>query len=399
MKNDYLEGGIKVTDVECLNKSLKLRQFIRASSSKHPISKIQQALTSEGLHNQILMQEYSKVNVGEAICKSAQETLNIITDHNRDQYQLDQIPPKILNDVINEVSSINLLTFLKRKRKVFLVCMIKQLNNIGIFTLGELIQGRETEMNHNLKIVMNLIVGAFPKNIIEIANNYNEYTDSNCILSNMQTSNISRTDVSDVTAKQLQFLLKKALKKIDVVDVKKKNCLTEFNDSNILAFRKQCNNVKLRNIYFRLIHNDFFSREKMKRFNMIPDDKCDRCLSVETSKHLLFECVHSSKIWSFYNSIMRFLKNEQDCVINYEDIFKIGPNMANNVVKVKTIQTMIQIERPKNWNMNRYTNIILNLIKTEKYNAIKNGKLHIFTKSWGQIDLFLTLDMNTNRIE
>jgi hypothetical protein len=96
---------------------------------------------------------------------------------------------------------------------------------------------------------------------------------------------------------------------------------------------------------------------------------------------------------------MRFLKNEQDCVINYEDIFKIGPNMANNVVKVKTIQTMIQIERPKNWNMNRYTNIILNLIKTEKYNAIKNGKLHIFTKSWGQIDLFLTLNMNTNRIE
>ena len=399
MKNDYSEGGIKVTDVECLNKSLKLRQFIRAGSSKHPISKIQQALTSEGFHNQILMQEYSKINVGEAICKSAQETLNIITDHNRDQYQLDQIPPKILNDVINEVSSINLLTFLKRKRKVFLVCMIKQLNNIGIFTLGELIQGRETEMNHNLKIVMNLIVGAFPKNIIEIANNYNEYTDSNCILSNMQTSNISRTDVSDVTAKQLQFLLKKALKKIDVVDVKKKNRLTEFNDSNILAFRKQCNNVKLRNIYFRLIHNDFFSREKMKRFNMIPDDKCDRCLSVETSKHLLFECVHSSKIWSFYNSIMRFLKNEQDCVINYEDIFKIGPNMANNVVKVKTIQTMIQIERPKNWNMNRYTNIILNLIKTEKYNAIKNGKLHIFTKSWGQIDLFLTLDMNTNRIE
>jgi hypothetical protein len=353
MKNDYSEGGIKVTDVECLNKSLKLRQFIRASSSKHPISKIQQALTSEGLHNQILTQEYSKVNEGETICKSAQETLNIITDHNRDQYQLDQIPPKILNDVINEVSSINLLTFLKRKRKVFLVCMIKQLNNIGIFTLGELIQGRETEMNHNLKIVMNLIVGAFPKNIIEIANNYNEYTDSNCILSNMQTSNISRTDVSDVTAKQLQFLLKKALKKIDVVDVKKKNRLTEFNDSNILAFRKQCNNVKLRNIYFRLIHNDFFSREKMKRFNMIPDDKCDRCLSVETSKHLLFECVHSSKIWSFYNSIMRFLKNEQDCVINYEDIFKIGPNMANNVVKVKTIQTMIQIERPKNWNMNR----------------------------------------------
>ncbi len=33
MKNDYNEGGLKITDIECLDKSLKLRQYIRADNS------------------------------------------------------------------------------------------------------------------------------------------------------------------------------------------------------------------------------------------------------------------------------------------------------------------------------------------------------------------------------
>jgi hypothetical protein len=41
MKSEYEEGGMKITDVECLDRSLKLRQFIRAQKSKHVISKIQ----------------------------------------------------------------------------------------------------------------------------------------------------------------------------------------------------------------------------------------------------------------------------------------------------------------------------------------------------------------------
>ena len=41
LKNDYGEGGLNITDVDCLNKALKLRQYIRAGKSSHPISSIQ----------------------------------------------------------------------------------------------------------------------------------------------------------------------------------------------------------------------------------------------------------------------------------------------------------------------------------------------------------------------
>ena len=42
LKNGYECGGLNITDVDCLNISLKLRQFIRANSADHPIRMVQQ---------------------------------------------------------------------------------------------------------------------------------------------------------------------------------------------------------------------------------------------------------------------------------------------------------------------------------------------------------------------
>jgi hypothetical protein len=41
MKNDYKDGGPKITDIECLDKALKIRQYIRANNSKRVIIEIQ----------------------------------------------------------------------------------------------------------------------------------------------------------------------------------------------------------------------------------------------------------------------------------------------------------------------------------------------------------------------
>jgi hypothetical protein len=43
-KNGIVEGGLNITDGECLNKSLKLRQFVRANRSKHSIKMIKDIL-------------------------------------------------------------------------------------------------------------------------------------------------------------------------------------------------------------------------------------------------------------------------------------------------------------------------------------------------------------------
>jgi hypothetical protein len=60
--------------------------------------------------------EYSNVTKEESICKTAQETLNIITDYNRETYKnILQEEYESDRNLINEVSSINLATYLKRK--------------------------------------------------------------------------------------------------------------------------------------------------------------------------------------------------------------------------------------------------------------------------------------------
>jgi hypothetical protein len=87
MKNDYSKGGMKVTDVKSLDRSLKLKQFIRAHNSNHVISKIQAFLSTKSSHEYHIHQEYPNVTEEESICKSAQETLNIIIDYNRETYK------------------------------------------------------------------------------------------------------------------------------------------------------------------------------------------------------------------------------------------------------------------------------------------------------------------------
>ena len=131
MKNDYSKGGMKVTDVKCLNRSLKLKQFFRANRSNHAISRIQSLGSTKPGHEKCIYQEYQTVTNEESICTSAQETLNNIIGYNRVSYN--NIPPEEYEtdkNLIDEVSSINLSTFLKRKIKVFLLCMLKPLTAI-----------------------------------------------------------------------------------------------------------------------------------------------------------------------------------------------------------------------------------------------------------------------------
>jgi hypothetical protein len=71
MKNEYKMGGLKVTDVECLDRAIKLKQFIRASKSNHAISKIQEFESVTKEETSSLRQEYNLEAVKESICSSA----------------------------------------------------------------------------------------------------------------------------------------------------------------------------------------------------------------------------------------------------------------------------------------------------------------------------------------
>ena len=319
MKNDYENGGMKITDVECLDKALKLRQFIRAHNGGHFISTVQQSLTS---NDGMIKQEYYKITDKEEICSAAQETLNIIIDHNRESYKtIDQDEVETDKNLIDEISSINLKTYLKRKNRVLAVCVLKKLSEMGITTLGELMLAYEYEEDPNTNKAMRIVINSFPKHLINIAKCYND--EINCDQERLDYILIKphkRTLLTTVTAKGLQFTLKTALNRIETLDFNSKLGILDFDPANIINFRANCRNSKLRNIYFRLIHNDFFTHSRMFRYKMTTNDKCPRCGEIESTRHLLWECTHVKHIWSLYNSLVQSVGAHQDKMVKYDDV-------------------------------------------------------------------------------
>jgi exonuclease III len=383
MKNDYQNGGMSITDYECLNRSLKLRQFIRANKTNHPISNIQDCLSN----SKHLQHEYKIVTSKEAICEVAQDTINRITDHTRDHYTTLK-PEEYENDtlIINEVSAINLETYFKRKSKLLVSCILIHLTKLGINTLGELILSNEYEKDARSAKTMKIILSYIPENLKNISSCYNEDINTdNDELQSMLITKDERIRITDLTVKQLQNLLKKALNKTESLDVKNKLQINNFDNENIMNFRSTCKNAKLRNIYFRLIHNDFFTHSRMKRYKMTTSDKCPRCEETETTKHLLWECNHVKNIWRLYNIFLNQLNLESEKVLIYDDIYIPGKTSATCLIKIRIIQELIQIERPKNWTFERIKCICKEVMNLEKYNAIAGRTMHTFSRKWSLI--------------
>jgi hypothetical protein len=390
LKNDYESGGMKITDVECLDRSLKLKQFIRASKAQHAIAEIQNIITGSDGN---LKQEYSKITEREVVAKSAQETLNIIIDYNRDNYEkLRQEEYESDKNLIDEVASINLRAYLERKQRMFARCVLKRLTDNGITTLGELITAYEFEEDTNLNKAMKIIINSFPKHLINIAKCYNEEINSDIgELKYMLIGSQSRIAVEIITTKELQICLKKSLKRVEVATFNDRLGIVDFKADNIIKFRKMCQNSKLRNIYFRLIHNDFFTYERMKRYNMTNTNRCIRCGEVETTKHLLWECQQVRNIWLLFNNLMVNLNKQVDLVSSYDEVYNAASSSGTNLIKIRLIQELIQIDRPKNWGPEHIKRIITNLINTDKYNAIKSFSLAQHAIKWG----FLTTSQHT----
>jgi hypothetical protein len=286
-------------------------------------------------------------------------------------------------NLIEEVAAINLETFLKRKNRMFVLCILKPLTNLGITYLGELVQAYEHEIDNNTKKAMNIVISNIPKALINIVKCYNG--DANLINTRhnyLRLTKEKRLAIEVVSTRELQSSLKKALGRIESMNFNTKLAIDEFNTSNITTVRSHCKNAKLRNIYFRLIHNDFFTHSRMKRYNMTTSDKCPRCNNIETSEHLLWECNHAKNIWNLYNEFMTKLGRMDSLIKEYKQIFRAGEIMGITIIKIKIIQEMIQIKRPTNWNMEKLETVVKQIVDMERHNFKIKHNLHQFNIKW-----------------
>jgi hypothetical protein len=79
-------------------------------------------------------------------------------------------------------------------------------------------------------------------------------------------------------------------------------------------------------------------------------------------------------------------------VLDYENIYKIGRISALSKIKLKVIQSMIQIDRPANWTKDNILKLANELKWVEIYNAKIVDKLEKTKTKW---DIISKMDNNS----
>jgi hypothetical protein len=284
---------------------------------------------------------------------------------------------------INTVGSIYIPNYLKRKEKLLANCIFNKFKEEGLETLKDLTLELEVTRDRNRFKLLKFIESNFEQNLIEVAKDFNDDFNTELLtLTHIFLGNDTYVPVHDITVKQLQTLLKTALSKTSKAEFERKMEISSFDTDCIIKVRKQISNVKLRNIFYRLIHNDFFTRSKMFKFKMTDSAECERCGAEETTKHLLWECSFSQLAWKNFNTILKEKNLEVDKIVSYEKIFDFGGTACSTLIKLKIINEFIQIERPKQLSKSKIYTLINQLLITEKYIAIKNQKLSKFKERW-----------------
>jgi hypothetical protein len=329
-----------------------------------------------------MSQEFTQNPKCEIVCQNAQETINILTNANREQrYGYDEHIAIDSIHAINQIAMINVQTYLKRKGRVFLECIHNKFKKEGLETFADLIFAAETETHRERSKRLESILNAFPKYFREVAENFN--IDSNA--NNETMTHIRKADncwspLEEITTKELQWMLKNTLYKLDKIKLPI-DVNIDSSDIDIVQFRKNCKNSKLRNIHFRLIHNDFFTYKRMFKFKMTESPNCPRCDSIESTKHLLWECQDSKEIWNLYNDLLDRCGLGEMRITKYEDLYYTEQCKILSTIKMKIIQEFIQIERPKGWTRERMEKLVTNIRNIELYNSQKHNNLNKLKKN------------------
>jgi hypothetical protein len=112
----------------------------------------------------------------------------------------------------------------------------------------------ETERERARLKRIGMVVVNIPSEMMEIAASYDETVNNDSMgLTHILTKLGMWMDKDKMTTKELQITLKIALSKTSSREFDLKLGTIGYDKDNIMKFRNQCKNVKLRHIYFRLI--------------------------------------------------------------------------------------------------------------------------------------------------
>jgi len=277
IQGEYKEGGLKAPNIEAMNKTLKLKQVLRAALSNHDI-KHAQKIKFDGI------QPIIKSEVGNRFIKVGVNTYNMIGKG-------------VINNVLNDQGQVHKdhLHLLGKTGIIeFLSCTGPR--NI----LKEFIVSNEMKHNQvkNLSDLAdkNIRHGELGRILEKIPENY---------INRIKTAQLDRDETTENRIRNkipIKLNVFREIRKIKhrelLLDKPNKDAST---DSNPFCLARKIKHPKERMRHYMALQKKTYTNEKLCRLQMTNSDKCATCINrIETLDHILHECPRSETGWKIY---------------------------------------------------------------------------------------------------
>ena len=384
MKQDYELGGLKVPDVRALNSALKLKQFFKASKSRHPIKTLQKYHLESLEYDYVINQEYSRICKSDNVIGIAQNTINVLTDKWRTELE-EEGDNELSGKKLDIIASIDVMEYLKRKRSLLLACFFDRLLRAGIENFKQLVMEYTFPRSDVFRNLTSMILKEFPKVWKESIVDNIECNSTIDVRDNIMLGLETYVKTVNCTVKEIRSRIVKS--KAEQFKFQSVLGITPYDGINPFVTARLINHSMSQRIFkFRLLHLDIFTKQRMFKFKMVDSDKCDTCGEVETIKHVLWECRRAKLVWDKINEMLLFIGS--GVRIAFDNIF-VGFNPTNRVVETvitRTTQMLLSYERSSEISIQALKVMLLGFAYV---NSNKSGKINSNDSStWKNISIW-----------
>jgi len=208
LKLPYNRGGLQVPDVGFLNKALKIKQFLRAMKTNHPINLVQKFQLEELGYDDYFKIEYARICPRDPVIKGFQGACNFLTDSFR--ANCDRLPlpdPDTIIGPASVVASTDVLEYLMRKKKLMIINRFGALVNHGITSYKEVLNESQYPRSDYLGALSTYILSFLPNGWKEAIMN-NDYIDAEISYENeFPSQNLQLVNHNLVTVKSIRNTL------------------------------------------------------------------------------------------------------------------------------------------------------------------------------------------------
>jgi len=392
LKLSYDRGGLQVPDIGRMDRALKVKQFIRAMASKHPINLIQKFQLEKIGYDDYHKIEYSKMCKTDAVVKMYQLTCNSLTDQLRACCSFLPLPdPEGIINPINLVASTDVLEYLMRNKELMLINRFGALANVGITTFKQLHNESRFPRDDNFGNLSKYIVSFFPIGwglVMDLGLEINEEVTYE---NEFPIANKQFCMPSQVTVKSLRLVLaeNEIIPSYPFMDYNKFQL--ENPGDNLAPFRVIRKYIKVpRDKFFkyRILMGDVFCKARMFKFRMVDSALCDFCTHhnvVESIHHMLWECPRAQILWEYIKNLVT--QSYGLDYISYKSIL-LGHEAIIPIVE-SLIITTLKLIMVKDRSSEVAIELLKNKIKTQLFIEKRSLKQQDFHKRWGLLEPIL----------